>query len=97
MAGLEQLEQLEQTEEEFAAERVQASLHRTVRVEAPYTGRGELLGAGAAGGGPRFPLAQQFCTKLVTLGHIKSSRPDDAAFVDYFGASPKWLRAGVFD
>ena len=39
-----------------------------------------------------FPLAQQFVSRLLPLGHAKSARSDDAHFLATFEASPKWLR-----
>ena len=39
-----------------------------------------------------FPLAQQFVSRLMPLGHAKSARSDDQHFLDVFGASDKWLR-----
>jgi len=43
---------------------------------------------------PEFPLAAHFVSKLFAMGHIKSTLTDDAAFVDAFASSPKWLKMG---
>ena len=40
----------------------------------------------------RFPLAQQFVTRMMPAGHIKSSRSDDAPFLATMEPSEKWLR-----
>ena len=40
----------------------------------------------------RSPLAQQFVTRMMPAGHIKSSRSDDAPFLATMEASEKWLR-----
>ncbi len=45
-----------------------------------------------AGGTLDFMLAQQFISRLFPLGHIKSTASNDAAFLEAFRASPKWLR-----
>ena len=39
-----------------------------------------------------FPLAQQFVSLYLPMGHIKSVRSDDEPFLKYFAASGKWLR-----
>jgi len=41
---------------------------------------------------PRYPLAAHFVSKLLPMGHVKSTKGDDEAFVELFAASPKWLR-----
>jgi len=42
-----------------------------------------------------FPLAAHFISKLFPMGHVKSTLPDDQAFVDAFAASAKWLRVAT--
>ena len=39
-----------------------------------------------------YPLAQQFASLYLTVGHAKSTLAKDEAFVAAFAASPKWLR-----
>jgi hypothetical protein len=39
-----------------------------------------------------YPLAQQFVSLYLTVGHAKSTLAKDEAFVEAFAASPKWLR-----
>jgi len=39
-----------------------------------------------------YPLAQQFASLYLTVGHAKSTLGKDEAFVAAFSASPKWLR-----
>lgn len=48
----------------------------------------DALRARAAG----FPLAQQFASLYLPLGHVKSTASDDDAFLEQFSASAKWLR-----
>mmetsp|Transcript_15163 Transcript_15163/g.45488 ORF Transcript_15163/g.45488 Transcript_15163/m.45488 type:complete len:108 (+) Transcript_15163:769-1092(+) len=40
---------------------------------------------------PEFPLVGQFVSLLLCVGHIKSVKAHDQAFIDAFSASPKWL------
>ena len=67
------------TDAELASAEVQATLCRT-------------LEPSALAAAHRFPLAQQFVSRLLMAGHAKSARPDDAHFLEVFGASPKLLR-----
>jgi hypothetical protein len=46
---------------------------------------GRVLGVG-------LPLAGTFVSGLVCFGHVKSTRPNDDAFVAELSASPKWLK-----
>jgi hypothetical protein len=39
-----------------------------------------------------FPLAAQFVSTLMMLGHVKSVARDDEAFIQTFESSEKWLR-----
>ena len=39
-----------------------------------------------------YPLAQQFASLYLTVGHAKSTLAKDEAFVEAFSSSPKWLR-----
>jgi hypothetical protein len=39
-----------------------------------------------------YPLAQQFVSLYLTVGHAKSTLSKDGAFAAAFAASPKWLR-----
>ena len=39
-----------------------------------------------------YPLAQQFVSLYLTVGHAKSTLAKDEAFVEAFSSSPKWLR-----
>jgi len=39
-----------------------------------------------------YPLAQQFASLYLTVGHAKSTLATDEAFVEAFSSSPKWLR-----
>ncbi len=39
-----------------------------------------------------YPLAQQFVSLYLTVGHAKSTLAQDEAFVAAFSASAKWLR-----
>ena len=39
-----------------------------------------------------YPLAQQFASLFLTVGHAKSTLAKDEAFVEAFAASAKWLR-----
>ena len=39
-----------------------------------------------------YPLAQQFVSLYLTVGHAKSTLAKDAAFVEAFSSSAKWLR-----
>ena len=39
-----------------------------------------------------YPLAQQFASLYLTVGHAKSTLAKDGAFAAAFAASPKWLR-----
>jgi hypothetical protein len=73
------IEMWTRTEAEHAGDAVQSTLARTVRPD--------VLSAEHP-----FPLAQQFVSRLVTLGHVKSTRSDDHHFLATFEASPKWLR-----
>jgi hypothetical protein len=41
-----------------------------------------------------FPLAGQFVSTLLCVGHVKSTKSDDQAFLAAFKASDKWLKAG---
>ena len=41
---------------------------------------------------PDYALADHHISKYFPLGHIKSTRSDDEAFVDYFSKSEKWLK-----
>lgn len=78
--GLEDIELRLHTEGQLNDDdTLRASLHRTVRPT-------ELSATHP------FPLAQQFVTRLMPLGHAKSARSDDAHFLSTFEASPKWLR-----
>ena len=56
-----------------------------VAADAPYN----VLAPAAALGA--FPLAGQFVSTLLCIGHIKSASADDAAFLAAFEGSPKWL------
>ena len=67
------------TDAELASAEVQATLCRT-------------LEPSALAAAHRFPLAQQFVTRMMPAGHIKSSRSDDAPFLATMEASEKWLR-----
>jgi hypothetical protein len=40
----------------------------------------------------QFPLVGQFVSLYFPMGHIKSTRQQDQAFVDFFSCSEKWLR-----
>lgn len=40
----------------------------------------------------QYPLAAHFVSKLLPMGHIKSTLPDDEVFLQRFRASQKWLR-----
>lgn len=40
----------------------------------------------------KLPLVGHFVSVLFPLGHVKSTRANDEAFVHVFGASDKWLR-----
>ena len=42
-----------------------------------------------------FPLAQQFVSLYLPMGHVKSTAPNDEAFLARFGASAKWLRGAA--
>jgi len=42
--------------------------------------------------GGEYPLMGQFVSLLLCLGHIKSTTPNDDAFVADFSTSPKWLQ-----
>ena len=38
-----------------------------------------------------FALVGQFVSLLLCVGHVKSTKPGDEAFVKAFSSSPKWL------
>ena len=38
-----------------------------------------------------FPMAGQFISTILCVGHIKSTQPNHEAFFTAFEASPKWL------
>ena len=64
---------------DLKASKLRDTLHRTIRPS-------ELSAVHP------FPMAQQFVSRLLPLGHAKSARSDDAHFLSTFGASEKWLR-----
>jgi hypothetical protein len=41
---------------------------------------------------PGYALAAHFVSNLLPVGHIKSTKLDDKAFIEYFSASEKWLK-----
>jgi|EP01046_Picozoa_sp_COSAG06_P060503 hypothetical protein len=41
---------------------------------------------------PGYALAAHFVSNLLPVGHIKSTKLDDQAFIEYFSASEKWLK-----
>ena len=68
----------------------EAAFAARVAAERPYNAispadRARDLAAGC-------PLAGQFVSLLLCVGHIKSTVPDDEAFVAHMSASPKWLQ-----
>jgi len=83
--GLDDMPLLIHAEAQFADAAVQANVLRTLRVDEPAITRHP------------YPMAQQFVSRLFTLGHVKSSRPQDEIFAEYFVNSPKWLRVGAWD
>eukprot|EP01134_Creolimax_fragrantissima_P001196 CFRG1196T1 len=50
-------------------------------------------GSGAVLAADSYPLVDKFVSLLFPLGHIKSTRSNDDAFVNAFSKSQKWLRA----
>ena len=77
--GLDDIDLRLHTIKQLAAPDLQASLHRIVhpdRLSAEHP----------------FPLPQQFVSRLMPFGHIKSARSDDAHFLATFEPSHKWLR-----
>mmetsp|Transcript_48019 Transcript_48019/g.126806 ORF Transcript_48019/g.126806 Transcript_48019/m.126806 type:complete len:728 (-) Transcript_48019:9-2192(-) len=44
---------------------------------------------------PDHPLAAHFISRILPMGHVKSTLPDHQGFLDAFAASPKWLRVGA--
>jgi hypothetical protein len=43
-------------------------------------------------GTEEFPLAGQFCSLYLGVGHVKSTRTGDEKFLDTFKGSSKWLQ-----
>ena len=77
--GLDDIDLRLHTHKQLADPDLQASLHRMVhpdRLCAEHP----------------FPLPQQFVSRLMPFGHIKSARSDDAHFLATFEPSHKWLR-----
>ena len=65
------------------------------RVEASFEGETYYDAVSAADLRDRYctyPLAQQFASLYLTVGHAKSTLAKDGAFAAAFAASPKWLR-----
>lgn len=77
--GLEDVDFRLHTEADMRSDAMQAMLHRTLR-------------PAELGSTHPFPLAQQFVSRLLPLGHVKSARPDDSHFLKVFEPSEKWLR-----
>jgi hypothetical protein len=49
-------------------------------------------GAKKASGGANYALAGHFAARLFVMGHVKSTRESDDAFINEFKPSEKWLR-----
>lgn len=72
---------------------VRESEEAFAKVEGGYWNVARLPRApGAPAATPEHPLVAHFVSTLLPMGHIKSTLSDDAAFLEAFSASDKWLR-----
>ena len=90
-ALISQLEQISgvasvsETEGEFAASSASPNLYNVVTPDA-------LADNNNTNSLEQFPLVGQFVSLYFPMGHVKSTRQEDDAFVKYFSESEKWLK-----